>query len=112
MDEREALVYFKKATEECPDNFIFWNLSGLTLHELKEYDEAIRFYDKAIRVNSNDSLNDKANTLYCLGRYDEAIECYDKVLKNSPSDSYAIEGKRLVVDKKWQLIKEKEKKYQ
>lgn len=70
--------------------------------------KAIRSFQFTTRLNPEKGITIDKHYLL-LGRYDEAIDCYDHVLKSLPNDSYAIEGKRLAVDKRWQLIKEKEK---
>ena len=50
--------------------------------ELKRYDEAIAFYDKALSIESDHSevWSNKGNALGELKRYDEAIAHYDKAL--------------------------------
>ena len=49
---------------------------------LKNYDEALQFYDKAIELNPKNSwvYNNKGNILRELERYNEAIQCYDTAI--------------------------------
>jgi tetratricopeptide (TPR) repeat protein len=61
----------------------------------KEYNEAIRWYDKAIEIDYNnfDLWFNKGNALDELGKYKEAIKCYDKALELNPNDVYAWNNK-------------------
>jgi tetratricopeptide (TPR) repeat protein len=47
------------------------------------YNEAIKCYDKAIRLDPNDvdAWNDKGLALVALGISNEAIECFEKARK-------------------------------
>jgi predicted O-linked N-acetylglucosamine transferase (SPINDLY family) len=60
---------------------------GVSLHELKRYDEAIACYDKALSLQPDyhEALTNKGATLKELERYDEAIACYGKALNLSPN---------------------------
>ena len=54
------------------------NNKGLALNNLGKYEEAIEWYDKALKIDPNDvnALNNKGKALYNLGKYQEAIEWY------------------------------------
>jgi tetratricopeptide (TPR) repeat protein len=64
------------------------------------YDEAIQYYDKALKLNPNyvDVLNNKALVLSDLGRHEEAIQYLDKVLEIDPNNVDALDMKRSVSD--------------
>lgn len=53
-----------------------YSKKGSALSELKKYDDAIQFFDKAIQLDPN-HLN-KSNTLGDMERHNEAIQFYDK----------------------------------
>lgn len=61
-----------------------WNNRGDAFQDKGEYEEAIRCYNKALRINDCDirvrALGSKGNALFVLDKYDEAIQCYDKAL--------------------------------
>jgi len=65
-----------------------WNNEGDAFYKEKNYEEAIKCFNKAIEMDSCNSLywSNKGYTLYTLGRYEEAIECYDRVLSIAPED--------------------------
>jgi tetratricopeptide (TPR) repeat protein len=61
------------------------------LSDLKKYDEAILWYDKALRIDSNSNiLLGKGYCLRKLERYDEAIECFKAVLNNPYNEESLI----------------------
>ena len=74
--------------EKVADNAIEWNNKAVTLYEQGRYEEAIEYYDKALKLSPEDIdiWSNKGNTLYEQGRYEEAIKCYDKALKFSPEN--------------------------
>src|SRR5688500_1600655 len=48
---------------------------GISLRNLGKYEEAIRYFDKALEINPNyiEVRHTKANALFKLGKYEEAI---------------------------------------
>ena len=63
------------------------------------YEEAIRFYDKVLKIapsNSIAALHAKGLALSNLGKqsnpgkYEEAIRCYDKVIELDPNNKAAL----------------------
>ena len=61
----------------------------------KQYNEAIDYYDNALRQDSNnlDLLFNKAYSLAELGKFNEAIKWYDKALRIKPDDVDALNNK-------------------
>ncbi len=68
---------------------------GNSLVDSGEFEEAIKFYDKALEVDAQDivALANKGTALDQLGRHKEAMEFFDKVLKIDPKDVEALNNK-------------------
>ena len=64
-----------------------------------KYDEAIKAYDEAIRLDPNlaEAWNNKGNALYSQGKYDEAIKAYDEAIRLDPNfaDAWCNKGNAL-----------------
>lgn len=56
---------------------------GLSHAKIEDYEEAIRYFDKAVQLDPNNALAwiSKANALIESGSEEEAIECFDKASK-------------------------------
>jgi len=65
-----------------------WFVKGNSFFDSGKFDEAIKCYDKALKINpGNDAFwYNKGLALEHLGKFDEAIKCYDKALEINPED--------------------------
>ena len=68
-----------------------YNTLGNTSLDLKKYNEAIGFYDTALKITTKkdyilEVLNGKATTLQKKGNYADAIVIYDSILSLQPAD--------------------------
>jgi tetratricopeptide (TPR) repeat protein len=81
----------------------FYNL-GIAFAKKKEYETAIKFFDKVIELNPRDvAYESKANCLSKLDRYDEAIEIRDKIIELNPNDiSYHNKGVDLLMAERYE----------
>jgi tetratricopeptide (TPR) repeat protein len=72
---------------------------------LGKHDEAIEYYDKALKINPENelALTYTGLSLTILGKHDEAIEYYDKALKINPENELALDNKNqaLVKTPQW-----------
>lgn len=61
----------------------------------KKYEEAIKYYDKAIKLNPKyaEAYNEKGNALLILGKVDEAIKCFTKATEINEKYITAWKGK-------------------
>src|SRR6266487_2479008 len=59
------------------------------------YEEALAFYEEALRLDPNDtdSYIGKGDALYKLGRYEEALAFYEEALRLDPNDTDSYIGK-------------------
>ena len=65
---------------------------GITLAELNRYEDALDYYNKAIRIEENyiQAWNQKGNALYELEKYEEALHAYDRAIRINPENSQTI----------------------
>lgn len=80
---------------EIEPKFYFIYTMGNNLYEIKKYEEAIKYYSKALEIEryNPQPWYYKGNALYKLGKYEEAIKCYNKALENYPDFEDAKKGK-------------------
>jgi tetratricopeptide (TPR) repeat protein len=86
-----------------------FNNKGLSLYNQRKYHEAIKYYDKALKLNPDfvEALNNKGNaiiqilknnlSLDKLSGYKKAIDCYNKALEINPSDVVLLNNKGLAL---------------
>jgi hypothetical protein len=72
-----------------------WLKYGNQVFDQGKYEDAIKYYDAALNVNSNniEAWFNRGSALYYLGRYKEAVKCYDNVLILDPNNKYAKDNK-------------------
>jgi tetratricopeptide (TPR) repeat protein len=71
-----------------------WYNEGVTSLNIKEYEEAMNFFEKALAVipDHPDFLVGKGDVLYAMGRYDEAYQLYQAALSKEPENHKALLG--------------------
>jgi tetratricopeptide (TPR) repeat protein len=82
---------------------------AMALYKFGKFEDAIEFFDKEIKINSENTedtqINDstsyerKGKSLDKLGRHQEAIECYETSIKIHPNFNDSIFFKALALDK-------------
>jgi tetratricopeptide (TPR) repeat protein len=77
-----------------------WQNKGNALCYQDKYDEAIKCYDEALRLDPNIAAawNNKANALHHQGKYEEAIKAYDEVIRIDPNIAGAWYNKANALD--------------
>jgi tetratricopeptide (TPR) repeat protein len=63
---------------------------GLSHAKVEDYEEAIRYFDKAVQLDPNNALAwiSKANALIEYGNEEEASECLERAKKIDPKYGY------------------------
>lgn len=71
----------QRAVAVWPNHYQFHIYLGISLKELKRYEEAITVYDTALRIKPNDTvtLHNKGVALRLFQKPKEAIACYDRI---------------------------------
>ena len=86
-----------------------WNCKGLAMNYLKNYELAIKCYNKSIEINPNlrKVWNNKGKTLDILGKHKEAIKCFDKTIelfqKDIPEKSILIRILKIITEESFEF---------
>jgi tetratricopeptide (TPR) repeat protein len=93
--ERVARRPAPEPAQPLPGDRDLYIRRGAALDELGRHEEALAWFDKALRVAPGDgwALHNKALTLIALGRRDEALACLDQALERYPGYTQALQAK-------------------
>jgi tetratricopeptide (TPR) repeat protein len=86
-DRRDEFVNPQGQTSETSSqDASAWHQKGARLTKLGRYEEAIKYYDRALEINPQYALAwyYKGATLARLRRHEEALQCYDQALEINP----------------------------
>ena len=85
---------------EIQENAGHWLVQGFILNELKQYENAIASYDKALefKPDYHEAWYNRGSALYNLGRLEEAIASYDKALEIKPDKDEAWHNRGYALD--------------
>ncbi len=94
LNNRKFSEAFQKADtiiKQHPKSFILWNILGVSLYELKKFDDAIKSYQKAIYFNSKyaHAYINLGIALRVQGKLDEAINISKKAVLIEPHNPLA-----------------------
>ena len=101
-ETQKALEEYQKVIDGFSDSDslkVAWNNKGLTFAILKNYEEAISCYEKALEYDSTlkEGYYNKGRAFSFLGRFPEAIESYEKAIeldeKYEEANKYLAEAK-------------------
>lgn len=85
---KKPLVITIEELGKEPTNIEILTNKGAALSKLGLYDDAIKQYDKVLKLNPAfiPALNNKANIYATIGNYDDAIVLYNQVLQIDPTN--------------------------
>jgi len=92
----DHIVVWGKSDEEMEAvSFWLYYSRGLANHRKGDYDQAIRDYDEAIRINPEDAnaYNIRGAAYHGKGDYDQAIRDYDEAIRINPEDANAYNNR-------------------
>ena len=89
-DFLQAIVCYDQALDIKPDYADAWNNKGISLANLKRYEEAVACYDRALEIDPEfvDALYNKGILMKFLKRYEEALDCYDRAIEIDRNNPY------------------------
>jgi tetratricopeptide (TPR) repeat protein len=90
-----AVASFDRALKVRPHYAEALSNRGLTLHELKRFDEALASFDDALKTQPNhaEALFNRGLTLHELKRFEEALASFDGALKVRPNYIEALSSR-------------------
>jgi tetratricopeptide (TPR) repeat protein len=108
--DQKALQFFKKATENDPNNTTAWHGLGYCYAGSNRHNNAIAAYKQAIRTDPKNEISHfhLGNYYQKLGRFDEAIEAYQKVVHINPDFEAAYFNLGVIYSEIGQLMEGKE----
>jgi tetratricopeptide (TPR) repeat protein len=94
-----ALASFDRALAVQPNHVEVLSNRGVTLRDLKRFDEALASYDHALRVRPDhaEALSNRGLTLHDLRRFEEALTSYDRALAVRPNYQIALFNRGLTL---------------
>jgi tetratricopeptide (TPR) repeat protein len=99
-----SIYYSEEAIRLDPQYALAWYSKGIALNSMEKYDEAIKAFDEAIRLEpilygGAEAWVGKGYALDGLGKYNEAIEAYDKAINLDQNFSSAWNNKAYALEK-------------
>ena len=93
--QKEDQVLKPSAMINVTTNLYCWLNKGIVYDELKQNNEAIYCYDKAIEIDPNYDIiwNAKGWALLNLKKYNDGLNCFDKAIELNPKYAYAFNNK-------------------
>lgn len=81
-DYREAALVFKRLSDAAPQNAVYFNKLGISLHQQGALTMALKYYERAVKVDPRyaDAQNNVGTVWYQRKRYGKAIRAYQKAI--------------------------------
>lgn len=102
---REAIESFRQGSPTDP---VLWNKSGIAYHQMLQMDNALKSYEKAVKLKSDylEAINNIGTVYYARKNYRKAITYYQRALKVAPhsyrtASIYSNMGTALFARKKY-----------
>ncbi len=104
---REAIDVYQEGPR---DSAVIWNKVGIAYHQMLQFNEARKNYEKAIKLNPKyaEAINNLGTIYYARKSYRRAIGAYNRALKISPNSAsiYSNLGTAEFARKKYQEASE------
>lgn len=82
----DGVVHLKKSIELYPFFTDAWTQLGIASYRLKNYPEALKYYEEAVKLNPYDPvvLNNSGSVYFDMQNYTEALKRYQQAVKYKP----------------------------
>lgn len=82
----DGVVHLKKSIELYPFFTDAWTQLGIASYRIKNYPEALKYYEEAVKLNPYDPvvLNNSGSVYFDMQNYNEALKRYQQAVKYKP----------------------------
>ncbi|MFN0187282.1 MAG: tetratricopeptide repeat protein [Bacteroidia bacterium] len=82
----DGVVHLKKSIELYPFFTDAWTQLGIASYRVKNYPEALKYYEEAVKLNPYDPvvLNNSGSVYFDMQNYNEALKRYQQAVKYKP----------------------------
>ena len=88
----DGVIHLKKSIELYPFFTDAWTQLGIASYRVKNYPEALKYYEEAVKLNPYDPvvLNNSGSVYFDMQNYNEALKRYQQAVKFKPdyADAY------------------------
>jgi tetratricopeptide (TPR) repeat protein len=108
MNYSAALSFFQKAVEKDPKNVNYLTELAMTHYRLKNYDEAIKVYDKLIEIDGGNgsSYDNRIGNIYWIEKqYDRAEFYFRRAIEKNPRLSVSYSNLAIMLSEEKQKDK-------
>ena len=103
---REASQLYKRLVDQNPQNAIYFNKLGISMHQQTVLGQALKCYERAVKLDPNyaDAQNNIGTIYYQRKKYGRAIKAYQKAItiRNDMPVLYSNLGYAYFEDKKYE----------
>lgn len=91
-DKEEAKAWYMRAIEKFPEDPMVWGSGGDVYHKLKQYDDALACWDKALQIDPSfyDYRYAKGFCYEEKGDYQKAYEVWREIMRDLNRDGYKM----------------------
>ena len=104
---REASQLYKRLADQNPQNAVYLNKLGISLHQQTALAQALKYYERAVKADPAyaDAQNNIGTIYYQRKKYGKAIKAYQKAIsmRNDMAILYSNLGYAYFEDKKYEL---------
>jgi len=98
---RHAIKFYDESLKMKADQAKVWNLKGIAHRRLKEHENALSAFKRAVAINPkySEAFNNIGNIYQAMGDFSRAIEFYNRSLEMDAKNQGTIRNRRICINK-------------